>query len=83
MQILARAFKGAALNLTPEDQRQFNLEENEDYGSDVFRVSDVESIDCWYGYIYTQNNSPYRLQETVRPQLSGLEVVWPQIEPDQ
>lgn len=53
------------------------MEESEDYGKDVIRVSDVESLDCWYGYIYTQNNSPYRLQETVRPQLEGLEVVWP------
>jgi len=77
MQILARALKGAAMNLSPPEQRQTYLEDNEDYGTDVLRVSDVESLDCWYGYIYTRNNSPYRLQETVKPQLSGLEVVWP------
>ena len=69
------------MTISPPDQRQTYLEENEDYGEDVFRVSDVQSIDCWYGYIYTQNNSPYRLQETVRPQLTGLEVVWPPTTP--
>ena len=81
MQILARAMKGAAMNISPEEQRHAYLEENEDYGTDVIRVSDVESLDCWYGYIYTRNNSPYRLRETVRPQLDGLEVIWPALEP--
>ena len=83
MQVLARALKGAAINLSPEESRQYYLEENEDYGTDVVRISDVESLDCWYGYIYTQNKSPHRLQEVVRPQLVGLEVVWPRLEPDQ
>ena len=61
MQILARALKGAAMTLSPEESRQTYLEDNEDYGTDVIRVSDVESLDCWYGYIYTRNNSAYRL----------------------
>lgn len=61
MQVLCRALKGAAMELSPEDSRQTYLEEDEDYGTDVIRVSDVESLDCWYGYIYTYNNSPYRL----------------------
>lgn len=79
MQVLARALKGAALELTPEDQRDAYLaDSNEDYGSDVIRVTDVQSIDCWYGFIYTQNRSPYRLKETLCPELTGLEVVWPQ-----
>lgn len=83
MQVLARAMKNAAMTLTPEEQRQTYLEENEDYSTDVIRVSDVESLECWYGYIYTQNNSKYRLQETVRPQLNGLEVVWPVLPADE
>ena len=81
MMILARALKGCAMNLTPLDQRTTYLEENEDYGKDVIRISDVESVNCWYGYIYTRNESPYRLQETVRPSLNGLEVVWPPLPP--
>jgi len=84
MQVLARALKGAALNITPEDQREAYLaDSNEDYGNDVFRITDVQSIDCWYGYIYTQNRSPYRLRETLQPELTGLEVVWPLQDPDQ
>ena len=49
------------MTLSPEESRQTYLEDNEDYGTDVIRVSDVESLDCWYGYIYTRNNSAYRL----------------------
>ena len=62
---------------SPESERQTYLAEDEDYGTDVFRLTDVESLDCWYGYIYTKNDSPYRLKETIKPQLDGLEVVWP------
>lgn len=83
MQVLCRTMKGAAMELSPPDMRQTYLEEDEDYGRDVIRVSDVESLDCWYGYIYTYNNSPYRLQETLRPALTGLEVVYPPMTPGQ
>ena len=37
----------------------------------------IESLPCWYGYIYTQNQSAHRLQETLRPELEGLEVMYP------
>lgn len=77
MQVLCRALKGAAMELSPVESRETYLEEDEDYGKDVIRVSDVESLDCWYGYIYTYNNSPYRLQETLRLTLQGLEVIYP------
>ena len=84
MQVLARAFKLAAMTRMPASERQTYLAEDENYGTDVFRVTDIDplrniSLDCWYGYIYTRNDSPYRLQETLRPQLDGLEVVWPMI----
>ena len=45
--------KNAAMTLSPEDLRTPYLEENEDYKNDVIRVSDVETLECWYGYIYT------------------------------
>ena len=79
MQYLAKALKHAAQTVSPADSQQHYLEDNEDYGENVVRISDVESIDCWYGYIYTKNDSPYRLKETLRPQLEGLEVVYPKI----
>lgn len=53
MQYLARALKNAAMKVSPAESRQTYLEDNEDYSTDVIRVSDVEAIDCWYGYIYT------------------------------
>lgn len=77
MQYLANALKHAAKNRAPVDSRQTYLEENEDYGTDVIRISDVECLDCWYGFIYTQNNSKYALRETIRPALEGLVVVYP------
>ena len=83
MQTLSKALKNAALEIPAEDQREVYLADNDEgYGDKVFRVTDVESIDCWYGYIYTQNGSPFRLRETLQPELTGLEVVWPESEPD-
>ena len=67
MRILARALRGCAMNLSSDALRKTYLDENADYGTDVIRISDVEALDCWYGYIYSRNDSPYRLQETVRP----------------
>jgi len=69
--------KDAARTLSKEEKRTTYLEENEDYGTDVIRVSDLEALNCWYGYIYTENNSPYELNETITPKLDGLEVIYP------
>jgi hypothetical protein len=79
MKILAKALKNAAQTKIPEEARDHYLEENADYGDTVYRVTDVEALDCWYGFIYTKNQSPYRLKETLRPQLKGLEVIYPQL----
>jgi hypothetical protein len=43
----------------------------------VYRVTDLQSLDCWYGLIYTRNDSKLPLKEAVNPILSGLEVVSP------
>ena len=67
MQILAKALKNAAQTRIPEENRDFYLAENEDFQDTVFRVTDVEALDCWYGFIYTKNQSPYKLKETLRP----------------
>lgn len=32
---------------------------------------------CWYGFIYTKNDSPYALRETFTPQLNGFQQTWP------
>jgi hypothetical protein len=72
MQYLEKALKHAARTRTTEDKKQYYLEDNPEYGNDVYRVSEVEGLNCWYGYIYTANNSPHELTETIRPGLEGL-----------
>ena len=57
---------------------QYYLEDNEDYGRDVTRISDIKSLNCWYGFIHTQNNSQYAMTETLRLDLTGLEVAYPE-----
>ena len=80
---LAKALKWAAKNMSPVESRQTYLQENEDYGTDVIRISDVECLNCWYGFIFTQNNSKYKLTETMRPALEGLQVVYPPMDDEQ
>ena len=57
MEYLAKAFKNAAHTLCPESDRQYYLEDNEDYRDGVYRITDVSILDCWYGFIHVQNNS--------------------------
>ena len=80
IKILQKALKNVAEHKVPESVRENYLEENPDYSTDVYRVTDVESLDCYYGFIYTKNNSKYRLKETVRPHLKGLEINYPKVE---
>ena len=58
------------------------MEDNPDYADNVWRITDVECLDCYYGFIYTKNGSKYRLKETLRPQLNGLEINWPVVDSD-
>ena len=62
MKVLANALKHAAMTKAPDSARKMYLANEADY-KDCFRVSAVDAIDCWYGFIYTANNSPYRLRE--------------------
>ena len=53
------------------------MEDDPDYGKSVMRVQDVTGLDCWYGFIMTQNNSKYPLRELCLPELTGLEAIYP------
>ena len=79
---LEKALKHAAVTMTPQDDLQYYLEDTADYGMDVVRISNVECLNCWYGFIYTRNDSQYRLTETMRPTLEGLEVIYPALVDD-
>lgn len=37
----------------------------------------MDATDCWYGFIYTLNNSKYELKEKLSPKLEGCEAIWP------
>ena len=80
MQYLVAALKDAAQRLAPEEDKTYYLEDNPDYGQDVTRVTNVECLDCWLGFIYTKNDSKYKMTETMRPSLEGLEVMYPEMD---
>ena len=80
MQYLVKALSDAAKRLAPEEDKTYYLEDNPDYGRNVTRITNVECLDCWYGFIYTKNDSPYKMTETMRPTLEGLEVVYPEMD---
>ena len=65
------------MTLSPPEKKVRYLEERPDY-QDVVRVQDLDILNCWYGFIYTNNASPYTLEEEMRPALEGLEVIYPE-----
>ena len=57
--------------------REHYLANNPDFGTDVLRVQDLESLPCWYGYIYTKNSSAKELRETLWPAVEGFSILYP------
>jgi len=49
------------MNMVPKEKRDYHHESDEDYGRDVFKVVDLDSTKCWYGFIYLRNDSGYQL----------------------
>ena len=37
-------------------------------------MSALDSLGCWYGFVYTCNYSHYKLRETMKFELEGLEI---------
>ena len=81
MLILAQSLKHAAMKLSPPEKKVKYLEDRPDYNK-VIRVQDLDMLNCWYGFIYTNNLSSSTLEEEMKPQLEGLEVVYPQMDGD-
>ena len=77
MKCLSKALKHAALTVSPQTARETYLQDDPNYGTDVMRIQDIESLPCWYGFVYTQNNSEHPLSETLSLELEGLEVDYP------
>ena len=66
----------------PEKKRDFYLMEELEYSENLrknlYRVMDTQALNCWYGFIYSHNES---IKETVReniiPKLVGYDMMWP------
>jgi hypothetical protein len=74
---LASMLKNYAKTLAPAESKQFYLRDSKPEYADTYRILDVDSTGCWYGYFYTNNGSQYPLKEKFMPDLKGGEVVWP------
>ena len=72
MQYFAAALKHHARTSAPPDTHEHYLRENPDYGEGVLRVQTIELLPCWYGYIYTLNDSAYTLRDNVMLELKGI-----------
>ena len=71
MQVLVEALKHCAQHLSPEKERSTYLVEYEGYGSNVYRLADFTTPVGRFGFIYTRNNSPYDLRETLQIEITG------------
>jgi len=58
---LTQTLKYVAMNMVPLENRLYHYESELDYGPDVFKVTDLDSTKCWYGFIYLRNDSGYQL----------------------
>ena len=41
----------------------------------AYRVISLEASNCWFGFIYTMNDSVQTIEEEITAQLEGLEVM--------
>jgi len=76
MKALALMLKNFAYNMKADAREYYLKDSNPEYAK-VFRICDVESTGCWYGFFYTRNDSAFTLCETFTPKLAGATVVWP------
>ena len=75
LEILKKAFKGAAITRTSEETHSRYLKTSRPDYENVLRICSLDALECWYGFIFTKNESPYKLSETLSLQLEGLQVV--------
>lgn len=66
-------------NLAQKSQtKKFYLSNDEEYGQNVYKVSDLRKLTgCRFGICYTRNDSSYPLKEKLTVNLKGAEILWP------
>ncbi len=60
--------KSFALSMPKEERREFA-------NKGAYRIISLEATDCWYGFIYTRNESVHNIKEEITPKIEGLEVM--------
>ena len=60
--------------------RNYWLQGDPAIGQSAFRLSDMDCLDCWLGFIYTMNGSSKKIRETLTLRLEGLDVLWPALQ---
>ena len=75
-EVLKQSIKNYARNKAPQDKRRNFVENQEEY-SNCIRIEDIESLNCWYGYIYTFNDSAYTLRDKVVLEAPGIDAIEP------
>ena len=78
MQTLVASVRHAAISLSPQENRKRYIQDRPDY-TNVIRIQDLDLLNCWYGFIYTDNVSLYTLEEEMRPNLKGLQIIYPEM----
>ena len=65
-----------ARNKSPQELRKNYIKNREEY-QNCIRIQDLDSLNCWYGYIYTLNDSPYILRDNVMLEVKGIDAIEP------
>jgi hypothetical protein len=69
MKALELILKNFAQNMSGNDVRNYYLRDSLPDYTNVYRICDVDSSGCWYGFYYTRNDSGFNLCETFTPNL--------------
>ena len=65
-----------ARNKSPQELRKHYIKNKEEY-QNCIRIQDLDSLNCWYGYIYTFNDSAYTLRDNVMLEVKGIDAIEP------
>ena len=57
LEVLTKTLKDVAVNMVDHEHREYPHAENEDYGDQVYRVTNIDASKCWYGFNYLRNDS--------------------------
>ena len=69
LEVLTKTLKDVAVNKVDHKHRKFPHSDNEDYGNQMYRVTNIDASKCWYGFNFIHNGSQHPYKEMVNPEL--------------